>query len=474
MFQDNRTLREIEDQFKIVIHWYQEDALLRGDFLEIALAAYQGLDTAFERHLRQKGIRPDEEANTSEPKFIRNAKVAIPEIWETYSEKNIEHLHELFLHPGTDYIHTLTSQDVRDLAKTLVELTIQSWPVLFTETPPQIDEHPVVYSRNDIVDPAEVSRLQAHLTESVYQVEMLNRESEKKDERNRQTETERDALQAVIDSRKTLVDLPWDRFLIGLAFLLPIPLLAGFLAWIWQERPSFRFWLLIPAGAIVALFYYSFRYFWAFFRHTRPLPALAAVCIFLITATLIITPFTSDNLAWYDRPGAALSMLLEKIGRGTGSYVNTTSDLGGLVSRRLFGVSGPDEMAVIDATPTATLPPPSATPTATPWPSRTPTPTASNTPTPTATATATATSTRLPDRGVQVGYGVLVDTSGPRLLVRAEPHSGSAVRSSYANGARLLVIGGPAFSDDFIWWEVQGETGDGWCAGEFLKPEDRE
>lgn len=57
------------------------------------------------------------------------------------------------------------------------------------------------------------------------------------------------------------------------------------------------------------------------------------------------------------------------------------------------------------------------------------------------------------------------------LNVRAQPGTAPAnqIVFSLAPGTAVEVIGGPVEADGFVWWQVRGPTGEGWCAGQFLE-----
>ena len=65
---------------------------------------------------------------------------------------------------------------------------------------------------------------------------------------------------------------------------------------------------------------------------------------------------------------------------------------------------------------------------------------------------------------------VVQTTSGAGLIARAEPAADAPVRTQFDNGATLRVLGGPVDADNYTWWRVEGEQGDGWSVGAFLRP----
>lgn len=65
----------------------------------------------------------------------------------------------------------------------------------------------------------------------------------------------------------------------------------------------------------------------------------------------------------------------------------------------------------------------------------------------------------------------VVGTDGAALRARVEPSRGAAVTARFPEGTRLIVLDGPRENDGLVWWRVQGDIGEGWCAADFLSRE---
>jgi hypothetical protein len=70
---------------------------------------------------------------------------------------------------------------------------------------------------------------------------------------------------------------------------------------------------------------------------------------------------------------------------------------------------------------------------------------------------------------IGVGASVIVQTDGAALLGRVNPGRSSEIAVRFPNGAQLTVLDGPQEADGLIWWQVEGEAGSGWSAGNFLQ-----
>lgn len=64
---------------------------------------------------------------------------------------------------------------------------------------------------------------------------------------------------------------------------------------------------------------------------------------------------------------------------------------------------------------------------------------------------------------------VLAESGGLNVRGRPGTAADNPILFSLAPGTSVEVVGGPVESDGFIWWQVRGPTGEGWCAGQFLE-----
>lgn len=74
-----------------------------------------------------------------------------------------------------------------------------------------------------------------------------------------------------------------------------------------------------------------------------------------------------------------------------------------------------------------------------------------------------------PARPLQIGDQVqIVGTDGAALRIRAAPSGSSHIVTRLSEGSKLEIIDGPQQADGRTWWKVKGDSGEGWCAAEFL------
>jgi hypothetical protein len=72
-------------------------------------------------------------------------------------------------------------------------------------------------------------------------------------------------------------------------------------------------------------------------------------------------------------------------------------------------------------------------------------------------------------RAWQVGDTVrIVRTEGAPLRARATPSTDAQIVARFPPNSILHILGGPETVDGRVWWEVQGENGEGWCAADYL------
>ena len=70
------------------------------------------------------------------------------------------------------------------------------------------------------------------------------------------------------------------------------------------------------------------------------------------------------------------------------------------------------------------------------------------------------------------GWVVVANTGGRPLRAHVEPGIDTAITIRLAEGSRLRVRDGPVTRDDYEWWLVAGEEGEGWSAAVYLAPVD--
>ncbi|MFZ1405877.1 MAG: hypothetical protein WAW03_22525, partial [Anaerolineae bacterium] len=112
----------------------------------------------------------------------------------------------------------------------------------------------------------------------------------------------------------------------------------------------------------------------------------------------------------------------------------------------------------------------SSEPTATAAPTPTPVP-ATVAPEPTATAFITPTATLTATVSITIGIGSQVRVVNTQFLnARRDAGLRFQLATRFPADVILTVLRGPITADNYTWWEVKGEAGQGWCADQWLQP----
>jgi hypothetical protein len=93
---------------------------------------------------------------------------------------------------------------------------------------------------------------------------------------------------------------------------------------------------------------------------------------------------------------------------------------------------------------------------------------ATSAPQPSATARPTARPTVTPTPEPQMETGArarVADLGGAPLRLRSEPGQGARLLARIPEGSEVTLLEGPIEADGYLWWRVQSEQGEGWCAG---------
>jgi hypothetical protein len=70
------------------------------------------------------------------------------------------------------------------------------------------------------------------------------------------------------------------------------------------------------------------------------------------------------------------------------------------------------------------------------------------------------------------GFARVVNTGGQTLRGRAGPGTNYEVTAKFSPGERLQVLDGPTESGGYTWWQVRGDSGEGWSADDWLEAEE--
>src|SRR5262249_21664127 len=91
---------------------------------------------------------------------------------------------------------------------------------------------------------------------------------------------------------------------------------------------------------------------------------------------------------------------------------------------------------------------------------------------PAAPSATAPTSVVVPGEMLQVGDTVrVINTSGQGLRARDLPSREGKILVKFAEGSSVQIIEGPKQADGYTWWKVRGQSGEGWCAADFLARE---
>lgn len=439
MSERQKELEEITDHLHQALDRYQGTAQVRGDFMEAVFCVHHALRRVFELEL--KASDPEFVEQSPESSFYEMARRVIPNSIESHRVEELAIERNHYAHPEHNFYNKTESQDIRRTAVGLVDLALEVWPELFVGSPPTIGEHPPLSTPEPfvpslpqtserqvsvprhIVAPADVSALREDLKRKTQKIENQERALKEKDVKMWHLQ---ERLADKRDHRRML----WRALIIGVLLLLPIPGLVGFGECLWRNRSSTWHWLLIPAGLTLASIYCSARSLYRFFRSVGLVRVIAILSVVLVIATLALTPFASARRRWDEKAGAALTKVLAFLGRTTSGYVSSSFDIGNDVASYLFSLPVP----------------------------------------PGTTDRATATPRASQTGEITLGVRVTVRKDGQRLLSRVAPGLSSTIQARFENGAQLVVIDGPVEQDGFVWWEVEGEAGQGWSVADYLEP----
>jgi hypothetical protein len=58
----------------------------------------------------------------------------------------------------------------------------------------------------------------------------------------------------------------------------------------------------------------------------------------------------------------------------------------------------------------------------------------------------------------------VINIEGAVLRGRKQPNLKAAASAAFKQGERVRILDGPAESDGFTWWKIEGKSGTGWSA----------
>lgn len=432
-------LNKVEHRMRRVLENY-ELASQRGDYLEAVLAVHTALEDALKLYL--------DEEQAKEFSFFDKVGAILPNQLESLGQLNTERSY--YAHPR----QRVMDSEFQGTAMRLVDQVLEAWPKIFSGSPPAIIHPAMVGSSGSGAERVGASQQDLYLSQAIRQIDQLEADVRHRDQRIQQLEKLLDQAPGQVEDRS----FPWRQLLLGLIFLLPIPLWVGFGRALWGERPPGWIGVLVAALFFLLFGFFALRSLWRFLRAFKLSAIVTLFCTLLILATLIMLPLAGRGLRWNHRVGAALAGLLGAAGQGAGGYVEAVYGTGVWLAERLLpdgassdreGVPGEDGVS-----PSPESPAGRATPIPASRPSRTP----------------ESTPVLDPEASIGIGSLVQVMTQGAQLRARVEPGLEAELQTRFEDGDLLEVVDGPAEVDGFVWWLVEGESGSGWSAATFLVP----
>lgn len=448
MFESTDELGAIERHLRMALRQFEEQARVRGDYMETVFCVHSALEDAFDVRLRG-----EEEYSApgvlDQLQFSDKAQAVIPEACGLFDIKRLNQQRNFYAHPGRVFYEQVTDKEIKDTAIEFIQLALESWIRLFGSPPPSVSEPPPLPAPEDVQNLPAVVELKQQLVDVLDERDTLADELEKRDAQIRDLEKHPPEPPIQSSSSPAKTKIPWLALVGGLVLLLPMPFIVGVGEYIWRIKPAAWYGLLIPAVLLLLLCFFALRSLWRFIRSVGVVRAGAVLSTALVAATLACVPFAGLGLGWVDRPGAALTRVLGLVDSSIGRYVSMTFSTGAMLSGRF-----------LSATPAG----PAGSP-ATTKPTRVATATVG----PQRAATAKA-QTPMPVGAIAIGVHVTVKTDGTALLSRAAPGKDKDVVARFDNSSELVVVDGPVVTDGLTWWKVEGKGGSGWSAADFLMP----
>lgn len=424
----------------------QEKARVRGDFMEAMFCVHHALNVAWDDELKEKGMYDKDR----KLRFHEKALQVLPGL-ECSNLEDLGEFRNWCAHPEYNFYYHIYDDDIRQKAIDFINLAQQAWPMLYGKSLAPIGEFPPIISQENILNAAQVAQLRQERAQVSRQKDDLARKLAQSDEQNQQLQAQltqqREEKARMLAQRKIL----WRAILTGLVLLSPIPLLTGFAVHSLRGGSAALYRALVPAALSLLLLYFSARHLGQFLRPLRIGQLLAAVAVGLTAATVALAPFSPKELTWTQKASVALDRVLIFTERVAALTVAGLFNAGATLADNLFPAaqSAEPEAPRLTATPKAV---------------------ATVTLAPRSTARATMGQTAQPMGAIAIGARVKVRTDGAQLMGRSAPGRDKEVTARFDNGSELTVVEGPLTADGFTWWQVQGETGSGWSAADFLIP----
>lgn len=340
-------------------------------------------------------------------------------------------------------------------------------PVLCHAPAPAV--HWPIYQAQAEPPPADVAQLQQELQRARQRTIELEQNTQRLSRALAAANNEVDRLRSVVNqpARVAAAQPAWQqglRLVLWGLLLLVLGIGAYFLAraalnlpWPWLFV-SFLILVAVPLGL-----YFGLVYIGRGSRHLSVDRIIGYAAVLLVVAVLVF--------ALFDRSQGTYA---QRIGTVTGRWAAGALQSPVTLVRAVLAAPQPFLAALRGRAPAAAEP--DMTPTAvvavtgpTVTPTTAPPPTA--TITPTLAPTTVVTVTRVPTTTATIQVGGQVRVTGTQFLnARRGPGLNFQLVTRFDENAILTVLQGPVQANNYQWWEVRNDQGQGWCADEWLQP----
>jgi hypothetical protein len=243
---------------------------------------------------------------------------------------------------------------------------------------------------------------------------------------------------------------PWWNLLFGLLFCWLAIYLIGFFQFVVTHTPPVPiYWIILSGLALLIALVLFLRAFWRFLRGLgirRLISTISVLLVLAVVAFAFSQPAEGDSAG---RFSAALYELITTARESIRERTNQTFLAGQEGAQRYLLSEG--NLSDEEKPPEEEVSPLTAEPTRKPG------------------QTASVPSGAVPTE-IEIGIQVQVKTNGKNLHGRGEPGLSGSLKTRFENGSLLKVINGPVEKDGYTWWQVEGKTGVGWSASDFLVP----
>ena len=347
------------------------------------------------------------------------------------------------------------------------EVTADLLPVLCDGTPPPV--HWPIYHAQAEPPPTDVVQLQQELQRTRQRTIELEQNTQRLSRALAAANNEVDRLRSLLNKPTVAAETQpaWQealRTVLWGLLLLILGIAAYFLAraalglpWPWFFV-AFLILVAVPLGL-----YFGLRDIGRGGRRLSVDRIIGYVAVLLVVAVLVFALFDRSEGTYAQRIGAVTTRWAAGALQSPVTLVRAVLAAPQPFLAALRGRSSVDDTPGV--TPTVIV----AAPVITATPAIELLPTATLTPTVVPTVPVTVTVAPTTTAGIQVGGQVRV-TGTQFLNARRGPGLNFQLVTRFDENAILTVVQGPVAANDYQWWEVKNDEGQGWCADEWLQP----